>query len=61
MPRYTRVTFEKALVAPRGQAQAQLLAPGHPLLDATVDLVLERYRPPLIESTVEPPQNNGLP
>jgi SNF2 family DNA or RNA helicase len=42
--RYARVTFEKGLVAPIGQTQAQLLAPGHPLLDATVDLVLERYR-----------------
>lgn len=45
VPRYARVTFEKALIAPLGEAQAQLLAPGHPLLDATVDLVLERYRP----------------
>lgn len=42
--RYARVTFEKELVAPDGQPQAQLLAPGHPLLDATVDLILERYR-----------------
>jgi len=45
VPRYTRVTFEKALMAPIGEPQAQLLAPGHPLLDATVDMVLERYRP----------------
>jgi SNF2 family DNA or RNA helicase len=45
VPRYTRVTFEKSLVAPVGEPQAQLLAPGHPLLDATVDMVLERYRP----------------
>ncbi|MCL4290752.1 MAG: DEAD/DEAH box helicase [Thermoleophilia bacterium] len=45
VPRYTRVTFEKALMSPPGEPQAQLLAPGHPLLDATVDLVLERYRP----------------
>ena len=52
VPRYTRVTFEKALVAPRGQAQAQLLAPGHPLLDATVDLVLERYRPLLKQGAI---------
>jgi superfamily II DNA or RNA helicase len=44
IPRYARVTFEKELVAPIGQPQAQLLAPGHPLLDATVDLLLDRYR-----------------
>ena len=41
--RYERVTFEKELVAPAGQPPAELLAPGHPLLDATVDLVLERH------------------
>lgn len=45
VPRYTRVTFEKALMSPPGEPQAQLLAPGHPLLDAIVDLMLERYRP----------------
>lgn len=50
--RYQRVTFEKTLVAPAGQPQAELLAPGHPLLDATVDLVLERYRPLLKAGTV---------
>ena len=32
-------------MSPTGEPQAQLLAPGHPLLDATVDMVLERYRP----------------
>jgi SNF2 family DNA or RNA helicase len=52
VPRYTRVTFERALVSPRGQPQAQLLAPGHPLLDATVDLVLERYRPLLTQGAI---------
>ena len=38
--------------SPAGQIQAQLLAPGHPLLDATVDLVLERYRPLLKQGAV---------
>jgi SNF2 family DNA or RNA helicase len=50
--RYARVTFEKELVAPLGQTRAQLLAPGHPLLDATVDLILERYRPLLKQGAV---------
>ena len=50
--RYARVTFEKELVTLSGHAQAQLLAPGHPLLDATVALVLERYRPLLRQGTV---------
>jgi helicase-like protein/uncharacterized protein DUF3883 len=42
LDRYARVTFEKTLIA--GHPQAELLAPGHPLLDAVVDLVLERFR-----------------
>ena len=39
-------------MSPHGQPQAQLLAPGHPLLDATVDLVLERYRPLLKQGAI---------
>jgi superfamily II DNA or RNA helicase len=50
--RYERVTFEKDLVVPVGQPPAELLAPGHPLLDATVDLLLERYRPLLKRGAV---------
>ena len=50
--RYARVTFEKELVSPAGQVQAELLAPGHPLLDATVDMILQRYRPLLKQGTV---------
>ncbi|MGI8439718.1 MAG: helicase-related protein [Thermoleophilaceae bacterium] len=42
--RYERVTFERTLTTPPGLPPAQLLSPGHPLLDATVDLVLERHR-----------------
>lgn len=44
LPRYERIAFEKNLVAPQGQALAAFLCPGHPLLDATIDLTLERYR-----------------
>jgi SNF2 family DNA or RNA helicase len=50
LDRYARVTFEKTLVA--GQPQAELLAPGHPLLDAVVDLVLERFQPLLGQGAV---------
>ncbi len=42
LARYERVTFEKHLVRPEGQLPAQLLAPGHPLLEAVLDLTLER-------------------
>jgi hypothetical protein len=39
LDRYARVAFEKSLII--GQPQAELLAPGHPLLEAAVDVVLE--------------------
>ena len=43
--RYERVVFEKGLIAPQGgQPLAAFLCPGHPLLDATLDLTLERHR-----------------
>ena len=44
LPRYERIAFEKALVAPQGQPLAAFVCPGHPLLDATIDLTLERHR-----------------
>jgi hypothetical protein len=50
--KYARLTFDKARTSPGGQAPAQLLAPGHPLLDAVVDLVLERYRPVLKQGAI---------
>ena len=44
LPRYERIAFEKSLVAPQGQPLAAFLCPGHPLLDAVIDLTLERHR-----------------
>ncbi len=44
LERYTRVTFDKDLTELRGAPDADLLATGHPLLDAVVDLTLERHR-----------------
>lgn len=52
MPRYERITFEKALVAPQGQVPAAFVCPGHPLLDAVIDLTLERDRDLLRRGTV---------
>src|SRR5262249_47640383 len=43
-PRYERIAFEKDLVAPVGQPPAAFLCPGHPLLNAVIDLTLERQR-----------------
>ena len=42
--RYERIAFEKSLVAPQGQPAAAFVCPGHPLLDAVIDLTLERHR-----------------
>lgn len=44
MPRYERIAFEKGLVAPQGQPLAAFICPGHPLLNAVIDISLERYR-----------------
>ncbi len=44
LQRYERVAFEKALISVPGQPLAAFICPGHPLLDATIDLILERHR-----------------
>jgi len=44
MPRYERIAFEKTLVAPQGQPLAAFICPAHPLLNAVIDMSLERYR-----------------
>ena len=43
-PQYERIVFEKESNPPQGQLPAEFICPGHPLLDATLDLALERYR-----------------
>ena len=52
LQRYERITFEKSLMAPPGQPPAAFVCPGHPLLDATIDLTLERHRGVLRQSSV---------
>jgi hypothetical protein len=44
LPRYERIAFEKALVAPPGQPLAAFVCPGHPLLNSVIDITLERHR-----------------
>lgn len=50
LDRYARIVFDKDLVV--GQPQAELVSPGHPLLDALVDVILERFQPLLSEGGV---------
>ena len=49
---YQRIAFEKSRVAPQGQPLAAFVCPGHPLLDAVIDLTLERHRDLLKRGTV---------
>lgn len=41
---YERVTFHKEYMRLEGKPPAALVAPGHPLLDSVVDLLLEQHR-----------------
>jgi len=52
LSRYERIAFEKELIAPQGQPLAAFVCPGHPLLDAVLDLTLERHRDLLKRGTV---------
>jgi hypothetical protein len=50
--RYERVCFDRDQVRVEGRPTAALIAPGHPLLDAVVDLTVERYGSLLKQGTV---------
>lgn len=41
---YERICFDKQLISIPGKPLAEFICPGHPLLDATLDLILERHR-----------------
>jgi len=52
LPHYERATFEKDLIAPQGESLATFVCPGSPLLDAVIDLTLERNRDILKRGTI---------
>lgn len=52
LPRYERVCFEKEDVDVPGCLHAELLCPGHPLLDAVVSVVLQHGRSLLRQGTI---------
>ncbi|OLC62941.1 MAG: hypothetical protein AUH89_00580 [Ktedonobacter sp. 13_1_40CM_4_52_4] len=49
---YERIVFEKERITFPGKPQAALICPGHPLLDVTLDLLLEQYRDLLTQGAV---------
>lgn len=51
-PRYARITFEKEAGVQQEQLQAEFVCPGHPLLDAVLDVVLEQQRELLTQGSV---------
>lgn len=58
LPKYERITFEKVLISLPGKPLAAFVCPGHPLLDATIDLVLERHRDLLKRGTLLVDEND---
>src|SRR5207245_8844125 len=52
LPRYERIAFDKSQIAPPSVPLAAFVCPGHPLLDAVIDLTLERQRDLLKRGTV---------
>ena len=61
LSKYERITFHKELIAVPGKPLAEFVCPGHPLLDATIDLILERHRDILKRGAVliDPSENNN--
>src|SRR6266581_3760168 len=49
---YERIVFEKERIIVPGKPPATLICPGQPLLDVTIDLLLEQHRDLLKEGTI---------
>ncbi|ARV61676.1 RNA helicase [Nostocales cyanobacterium HT-58-2] len=49
---YERICFDKALINPPTKPVAEFICSGHPLLDATIDLTLERHWDLLKQGTI---------
>ena len=57
-PRYERITFEKTQIALTGKPVAAFICPGHPLLDAVIDLILEQHRDLLKQGAILVDEND---
>ncbi len=62
-PKYDRITFERDLVSVQGKPLAAFLYPGHPLVDAVISLITERYRTVLKQGTflIDPMDEGDVP
>jgi SNF2 family DNA or RNA helicase len=58
LTRYERLSFEKDLISVPGKPLAEFICPGHPLLDATIDLILERHRDLLRQGAILVAENS---
>lgn len=58
LTRYERICFDKDLISIPGKPLAAFICPGHPLLDATIDLTLERHRDVLKQGSVLVDEND---
>ncbi len=59
LERYERIVFEKPMMAPAGQPPAAFVCPGHPLLEAVLDLTIEQHRDLLKRGTVLVDERDG--
>ncbi|MBG1245518.1 helicase-related protein [Nostoc sp. NZL] len=57
--RYERICFEKDLISISGKPLAAFICSGHSLLDATIDLTLERHRDLLKQGTILIDENDS--
>ncbi len=55
---YERICFDKKQTSVNGKPLAALVCPGHPLLDATIDLILERHRDVLKQGSILVDEND---
>ncbi len=58
LTRYERICFDKELISVPGKPLAAFICPGHPLLDSTIDLTLERHRDVLKQGSILVDEND---
>lgn len=61
LKKYERICFEKQLIRQHNKPMADLIHPGHPLMQSITDLILEAHRPKLKQGAVLlDPNDDGL-